>query len=210
MRAWGLVLAPVLIMFMLVGLGLTVFSSFWLGIWTSTKDPSPSSTYQFLGIYSALGLGSVLCAFITSLLSAKSLVHAGQVMHDAMLGVVVRAPVSFFDVTPVGRIVNRFSKDVGTIDMQVGRVILFVFQACLGLLGAVAAIAVATEGFFLIILVPCAYLYYLTWRKIFHSSVEVQRIMSINNSPVFANFGEMLSGVRWASARMTALSVGGA
>ncbi len=56
---------------------------------------------------------AVLC-FALNL--AKSMVKASKHLHHSMLMNILRSPMSFFDTTPIGRILNRFSRDVETVD----------------------------------------------------------------------------------------------
>lgn len=49
---------------------------------------------------------------------AGATVHAAKYLHKMLLKNIMRSPMSFFDVTPTGRIVNRFSKDIDTVDVM--------------------------------------------------------------------------------------------
>jgi ABC-type multidrug transport system fused ATPase/permease subunit len=68
-----------------------------------------------------VGLALVVSLSRASLFFAASM-RASTRMHDAMVRRVLRAPLSFFHTTPVGRILNRFSNDLGRVDDQVGAV----------------------------------------------------------------------------------------
>jgi ATP-binding cassette subfamily C (CFTR/MRP) protein 4 len=74
-----------------------------------------------LQVYGLLvGLVMVVSLGRASLFFAAS-IRASTNMHNAMIARVLRAPLSFFHTTPVGRILNRFSNDLGRVDDQVGR-----------------------------------------------------------------------------------------
>lgn len=76
---------------------------------------------MYLGVYAALGMGNSILILIVTLVSAYSAVLASRSMHARMLAAVVRSPMSFFDTTPLGRIVNRFSKDIYNVDETIPR-----------------------------------------------------------------------------------------
>lgn len=76
---------------------------------------------MYLGVYAALGMGNSILILIVTLVSAYSAVIASRAMHSRMLAAVVRSPMSFFDTTPLGRIVNRFSKDIYNVDETIPR-----------------------------------------------------------------------------------------
>ncbi len=74
------------------------------------------SLNAYIGIYGALTAATAALVLINSLTWAAGGINAGRVLHTAMLRRVLRAPMSFFDTTPAGRIINRFSSDVSTVD----------------------------------------------------------------------------------------------
>ncbi len=76
---------------------------------------------MYLGVYAALGMGNSIFLLVVTLVSAYSAVLASKSLHDGMLLAVMRSPMAFFDTTPLGRIVNRFSKDVYSVDETIPR-----------------------------------------------------------------------------------------
>merc|ERR1719271_569390 len=82
----------------------------------STAD---QPTELFIGVYLAAGLGQTIFVYVrTVALLAWVCVNASNQLHESMLKSVLRAPVSFFDTTPMGRILNRFTRDVESLDTQ--------------------------------------------------------------------------------------------
>uniref|UniRef100_A0A1I8F7X9 ABC transporter domain-containing protein n=1 Tax=Macrostomum lignano TaxID=282301 RepID=A0A1I8F7X9_9PLAT len=105
----------------------SVFANVWLSIWTedpylnNASIPSNTSEYAalqnlYLGGYGAIGAAQAVFVLIYALLAAVAFVISSRKLHAKMLSNILRAPMSFFDTTPVGRIVNRFSRDIETID----------------------------------------------------------------------------------------------
>ncbi|MGH0173276.1 UNVERIFIED_CONTAM: hypothetical protein FKN15_064827 [Acipenser sinensis] len=70
----------------------------------------------YLGVYAGLTVVTVIFGFLRSLLFFKVLVNSAQTLHNQMFQSILRTPVRFFDINPIGRILNRFSKDIGQLD----------------------------------------------------------------------------------------------
>lgn len=111
--------------------------------------PNALCTPLILGIF----------VFITALMRLLGGVKATKILHSALLGNIVKSPMNFFDTTPSGRIVNRFSKDVDTLDsvipMIVGMFLMCVFQTT----STILVISISTP-MFLICIVPLLVFYY--------------------------------------------------
>ncbi|XP_010522096.1 PREDICTED: ABC transporter C family member 12-like isoform X2 [Tarenaya hassleriana] len=173
---------------------LRVSSSTWLSFWT---DQSTSKTYTpgfYIVIYALLGFGQVTVTFINSFCLITSSLRAAKRLHDAMLNSILRAPMLFFHTNPTGRVINRFSKDIGDIDRNVANLMNMFMNQLWQLLSTFALIGtVSTISLWaimpLLILFYAAYLYYQS------TSREVKRLDSITRSPVYAQFGEALNGL---------------
>merc|ERR1719433_44743 len=106
-----------------------------------------------------------------------------------------RAQVAFFDVTPIGRILNRFSKDLLTIDHSVMMMLTWSLVIFFFLLSSCTAVIVATRGWLLILLVPCLFVYSLVFKFVRQSAIEIQRLESTTRSPLASTFQELLVGL---------------
>ena len=98
----------------LINLGTTA----WLSFWTSDASYSRNSLGFYLGMYGALAVLLGFFTFIRSYLLAKFCVEASNVLHHNLLRSILNAPIVFFDTTPSGRILSRFSKDLYSIDTE--------------------------------------------------------------------------------------------
>lgn len=99
--------------------GLQALSGGWISYWSDHNDPKKpnyiSSAQGLIG-YSSLSLAAFGGIFCTSALFRLTALKAARSFHRQLLSTVLRLPMSFFDTTPLGRVLNRFSKDVYTID----------------------------------------------------------------------------------------------
>jgi len=119
---------------------------------------------------------------------------ASQKLHDALTDAVLKAPIAFFDVTPIGRVLNRFAADMDKLDLELTTTVSQGLTTIFQVLGALGAITVATKGTFLIPLIPLTYMYWLVQKWFRKTSTELQRVTNVANSPIFADFSQTLSG----------------
>ena len=175
---------------------------FWLSYWAeqsfeAAADQNPhskSETNFYVGIYALFGLVGVLGLTFRSILIALHRLKASKKLHDDLTERILRAPIAFFDVTPTGRILNRFAADMDKVDLELTQSLSQGISTIFNVLGAIAAMIAATKGTFLIPMVPIGYLYYQIQGWFRKTSTELQRINSIANSPIFADFSQTLSG----------------
>lgn len=101
---------------------------------------------------------SVLFVMIYSIVESLRTVHASRILHEKMLHRLLRAPMSFFDTTPLGRIVNRFSKDIDTIDSELPLTFIMGLDSACFVLSTLIVISYSTP-YFLIAILPLLFLY---------------------------------------------------
>ncbi|GLH03628.1 Probable multidrug resistance-associated protein lethal(2)03659 [Gryllus bimaculatus] len=117
LKSIGLVLAVSTLLFNVLFQAFSIGSNMWLSRW-STDLPDDGTGQEaskrdmYLGVYGALGVGQAVSVLILSLTIALGTLVAAAYLHDSLLTNVLHNPMSFFDTTPVGRIVNRFAVSV--------------------------------------------------------------------------------------------------
>jgi ABC-type multidrug transport system fused ATPase/permease subunit len=148
----------------------------------------------YLGIYALLGLAYVLICLSRELILFWGSLHASWKIHESLLNAILRAKFKFFDSTPLGQLMNRFSKDVQSVDQEVSPVALGMIHSLASVIMIVILISVITPGF-LIAGFFIGLIYAATAFFYIHSSRDLKRIESVQRSPLFQAFGETLSGV---------------
>uniref|UniRef100_A0A673I337 Multidrug resistance-associated protein 1 n=1 Tax=Sinocyclocheilus rhinocerous TaxID=307959 RepID=A0A673I337_9TELE len=169
-------------------------SNYWLSLWTD--DPVINNTQpnreMRLGVYGALGLTQGDLTDIHVVLSVGGIL-ASRYLHQTMLYNVLRSPMSFFERTPSGNLVNRFAKETDTIDSVIPSIIKMFMGSMFNVLGSCAVILIATP-LVAIIIPPLGLLYFFVQRFYVASSRQLKRLESVSRSPVYTHFNETLLG----------------
>ena len=100
-----------LVVFLVAGQVCIIGADIWLSMWSARAFDRPDSFYVL--VLALIGVAAFVCLLAKSYVLAYASARCSQLLHDDMLGSVMRAPSRFFDATPTGRIVNRFSKVCG-------------------------------------------------------------------------------------------------
>ncbi|XP_055308206.1 ATP-binding cassette sub-family C member 2-like, partial [Sitodiplosis mosellana] len=175
--------------------GFIVGSNIWLVAWSNDEAAANDTDKRnlYLGGYAGFGLGQVLLSFVTTLMLSLGFVHSAKVMQDRLLRNVLRWPMELFDTTPVGRVLNRFSKDVDLVDNTLPMCILTWISTFFGTLSILVVISVSTY-LFLAVIVPIGIVYYFVQRFYIPTSRQLHRLESISRSPIYSHFGESIQG----------------
>jgi ABC-type multidrug transport system fused ATPase/permease subunit len=176
----------------------------WLGtrmagdIFLKDWSNNPSETDFYLPLYVGLKVGGCIFIFTRSFfLTAVLSIKASYNSHELLLKSLLRAPINlFYDVTPLGRILNRLSKDLNLIDEEVAFGIgSFIAQTCMCIACILMAIIYIpfTLIFVLIFFIPLKKIgfYYK------NATRELTRLESISRSPILNNYEQTLSGVKF-------------
>ncbi|SMR57118.1 unnamed protein product [Zymoseptoria tritici ST99CH_1E4] len=148
----------------------------------------------YLGVYAALGLGYMLVTLLREgVLFAGSLM-ASKRIHRQLMTRVTHAKFRFFDSTPLGQIMNRFSKDIEALDQEVAPVAVGVVHCLFSVLTIVILISVITPAF-LIAAVFITAIYIVIGKVYINASRDLKRLESVQRSPLYQQFGETLSGM---------------
>lgn len=111
--AMGVLAVSVSMLFFAAICGFRIASQLWLSAWTedSTNPALRNSTAQRdyrLGVFAAWGAAEMLATLVAVVSLDLAAIQGVRVIHEKMLYRVMRSPMSFFDTTPMGRILNRF------------------------------------------------------------------------------------------------------
>ncbi|TID19224.1 hypothetical protein CANINC_003794 [Pichia inconspicua] len=187
----------IMIGFMVAAMGLYVAANVWLKHWSEINsklgyNPEP---WKYLGIYFLFCIAGVFCVMCSSLVQwLWCSISGSKYLHDTMLSAVLRAPMQFFETTPIGRILNRFSSDIYKIDETLFRVFSMFFNNTIKVTFTILVIIYTTWQFSFFV-VPMFFLYRYFQKYYLYTSRELKRLESVSKSPIFAHFQETLSGV---------------
>uniref|UniRef100_A0A803Y2R0 Multidrug resistance-associated protein 1 n=1 Tax=Meleagris gallopavo TaxID=9103 RepID=A0A803Y2R0_MELGA len=192
MKAIGLYISFLSIFLFMCNHIASLASNYWLSLWTD--DPVVNGTQQYtnvrLGVYGALGISQGLPDFTFF----KRGIFASRHLHLDLLHNVLRSPMSFFERTPSGNLVNRFSKEIDTIDSTIPPIIKMFMGSTFNVIGACIIILLATP-IAAVIIPPLGLVYLLVQRFYVATSRQLKRLESVSRSPVYSHFNETLLGV---------------
>ncbi|VEN58526.1 unnamed protein product [Callosobruchus maculatus] len=179
----------------------SVGSNVWVGVWADDKDTLINGTVNtakrdmYLAIYGVLGIGQALTTMLSNLLFAKGTIDAAVKIHRQLLHNVMRLPCAFFDITPVGRILGRFSQDINGVDMRLPSAFQMVMGTLIGVMSTIFVISY-TSPLFIAVIVPVGVVYIGIQRIYVATSRQLMRLTSVTASPIYSHFGETLSGAQ--------------
>uniref|UniRef100_A0A8H8CHK1 Metal resistance protein YCF1 n=1 Tax=Psilocybe cubensis TaxID=181762 RepID=A0A8H8CHK1_PSICU len=154
-----------------------------------------SGMFKYLLVYGLFSLSSSLLGALSAItMWVFCALRSSKRLHDAMLDSLMKAPLSFFELTPTGRILNLFSRDTYVVDQILARVIQ---GLCRTLAVCLFIIIVIGTSFppFLIALFPLGWFYLRVMKYYLATSRELKRIDAVTRSPIFAWFSESLAGL---------------
>ena len=186
------ILWPLIFISLVMSQGANIVTSLWLSWWVS--DHWGFSEGVYIAIYAVLGFSQALLLFTFSTILSISGTNASKVMLQRAMTRVLRAPMSFFDTTPLGRITNRFSKDVDSMDNSLTDAMRMYFLT-LAMITSVFSLIIAYFHFFAVALGPLLILFLFAASYYRASARELKRHESVLRSVVFARFSESISGV---------------
>ncbi|KAF9132037.1 hypothetical protein BGW39_000895 [Mortierella sp. 14UC] len=191
--SWELFVAMLLVFVVWEVLQLSV--PLWLEHWTSVMDTTTHSVAYYLIIYGLLVLIYItIDVWLTYICFVVACVRASVILHENVLARVLRLPMAFFDVTPQGRILNRFSSDISDIDEMVPESFITLLTCISNFIGTLMILTFATPAF--VFILPLVGLVYIILQKYYiRTSSMLRRLDSITKSPMYQHFSESLNGL---------------
>jgi len=193
-KSIGIATAIFVLFFGLCSKFFLVGTRIWLADWSSKNSVSSEERDKYLMIYGLLGLGHCVSTYLSSILLTIGAYFAAKRLHDNLLINVLRCPMQFFESTPMGRLTNRFTKDINVIDEDVPETVNSFIGCLFGIVSVIFTISYSTV-LFLAALVPLAAIYIGTQRFYVASSRQLKRLESIRRSPIYNHFFESINGV---------------
>lgn len=158
--------------------------------WPNARD----HPFFYIGIYASISLGAALVNIAGAITQYTGALRASRILFKKLLTAVVRATMRWHDTTPQGRMLNRFSKDVETVDTSLAGSLQQVNQS----LANFAASVITVIAIFPLFIIPASIFGYF-YRKLaigyLNTGRDLRRMEANTRSPIFANFGELLEGI---------------
>ncbi|XP_040163169.1 multidrug resistance-associated protein 1 isoform X10 [Anopheles arabiensis] len=197
LKSIGLTLSVATVILNMIFQGFSIGSNLWLSRW-STDDTAGNDTSRrdmYLGVYGAFGAGQAFLSFFCDLSPQLGTWRAAKHLHATLLQAVLRLPIAFFDITPTGRILGRFSKDVDILDNTLPITVSELNYCFFEVVATLVVISISTP-IFAAVIVPIGILYYAVQRFYVATSRQLKRLESVSRSPIYSHFGETIQGVQ--------------
>lgn len=182
----------------------TNFSTYWIKYWGWNQFDkhsfNPATGEQerdhdfYIGIYVLLGCTQFIFNFILDVLLGILTVLAAKSLHDEAIRRVIYSPMSWFDTTPLGRVMNRFGKDVDVLDNQLSNLVRQIISTIMSIVGATVITTYVT--YYFIIAVAAVFVFAGIVGQFYRNSArEFKRIDAVLRSVLYSHFAESLGGL---------------
>ncbi|EHK20400.1 uncharacterized protein TRIVIDRAFT_192970 [Trichoderma virens Gv29-8] len=196
---------PLFAIFCLVGLaGSNVFffaSSYWMGIWVEAYNNNAHvDIAYYMGIYAAFTFAELISFGLVIIAFEWGAWRAGRKLHNDFIRAIMRVPLSWFKTIPIGRITNRFSGDMASIDSGLSSMLRVTFDSIMMLFARIAAVSSIMPVFMIPAFFTCIF-GVVVGEMYTRTAVIIKRLASSAQSPVFSQFADTLAGLPIIRAR---------
>lgn len=194
-KAVGLVLSVVICLLYGCQSAAAIGANIWLSDWTNdaATNYTQERVHMRVGVYAALGIAQGILVLISSLTLYMGNIGAARKLHLNLVTNKLHTPQSFYDTTPIGRIINRFSKDVYVIDEALPATVLMFLGTFFVSLSTMIVI-VSSTPIFAVVVVPLIFVYVFVQRFYVATSRQLKRLESVSRSPIYSHFSETITG----------------
>ena len=187
----GISLSIYTLLFFTLSIALKMGADWWVGQWMEDKFNLP--TAQYMTIYTATGVATILSLTLRAFALGYVSKLASVNIFKTIVWNILRRPMSFFDTTPAGSIMNRCTSDIDYVDFWVPWMNTFFFTIFFNFLGALILASVASPAVILLIVVGLT----VTLRafKVYMMTlVEIKRMVQLSQTPMLSLFLEFIDG----------------
>lgn len=185
--------APVFVFFVALSTFCQVFTNTWLSWWNEHKYKNLSDHF-YVGFYVAFAFLTVMLTAVQFTILAYMNDTSARLLNSNAMQSILHVPMSYMDTTPLGRILNRFSKDTDSIDNEIGEQLrLFIFP--LAMIIGIMILCITYLPYFAIAVPFLGFAFTFIANFYQGSSREIKRLESIQRSLVYNNFSETLLGM---------------
>ncbi|KAM0814687.1 putative ATP-binding cassette transporter abc1 [Seiridium cardinale] len=185
----------------ILGTASAVGTGLWIAVWVDAYGKGEASNIGFyLGIYGVWSFAEILLAALTFVFYESGSWYAARTLHNIFIESVMSVPLSWYKTTPIGRVVNRFSRDMNSIDMSLSMYLRFCFEAFTRLIFQIGAVG-SVMPIFMLPAAACCFVGVIAGEMYTRTAVAVKRIVSSSQSPLFSQFADSLAGIAVIRAR---------
>ncbi len=152
-QSMGYLTSLLLVFFYMLDTAVRAVSDWWISNWSSGIAKGDDRPGYYIGVYVMISFISLVISLAASISGVISGLAAAVKIHNTMFQRVLRSPIAFFDTTPIGRILNRFTKDINAIDDSLPQTITMALRVSFGVVAPIIIISSVTP-FFLILMLP--------------------------------------------------------
>ncbi|KAJ7297173.1 hypothetical protein O6H91_02G139200 [Diphasiastrum complanatum] len=193
LKAAGGILPFVFVMLVfIVAQAVRIMTDYWLSLWTD--EAYNLRTVEYVTIYAGFGVSAFVLLLVRALLFTRFALVAAKRLHEEMAEKVFRSPQLFFDQNPVGRILNRFSKDQSLVDELLPNSAQQTLEVLMGFLASIILVCLLIRWMILMLPLLAIAFFYLTHSYLVVSR-ELKRLDGLSRSPIYSHFEETLRGI---------------
>ncbi|KAJ0117923.1 hypothetical protein J7T55_014373 [Diaporthe amygdali] len=183
------------------GIALLLATTLWISVWVDAVDRGDAvDVGYYLGIYTAISVGNLILDGLIFLVYANGGWQAAKTLHAQFVRSVLNVSLAWYKDTPTGRVINRFSRDMASLDNQLSRMLQGALQLAVELVFRLGAVTAIMPIFILPGLFSC--IVGLAAGEMYtRTAVVVKRLVSSSQSPVFSQFNDDMAGIQIIRAR---------
>ncbi|EDW59850.1 probable multidrug resistance-associated protein lethal(2)03659 [Drosophila virilis] len=168
----------------------------FLSYWVDKNKNNADSAYDPVDMYyfTALNVAAIVLSVMRPIIFYSMARRSSTELHNSMFRGIARAAMYFFNTNPSGRILNRFSKDLGQLDEVLPTIMLDVVQIFLLLAGVLVVICI-TNPYYLLLTFVLGIIFYYIREFYLKTSRDVKRLEAVARSPIYSHLSTSLNGL---------------